>query len=211
MAKLPSKAFKIGPADLGWTFINGDGALNDLGDIPKYEYKSTAVMTKAQAKPYIEQLDAFWLEYNGGKDTDAKSLGYKPETKKNDAGKKIETGNIEFTLKTNTEFKQKDGSTKPTTVRVFRGNGAEITKEFNEAERKTGNGSVGILHGTMAIYDRNAAARGITLYLSAVQFTKFVEYAGSVDVESVDTDEDDGLGGGGEDGLDVTPEQMPDV
>jgi hypothetical protein len=35
-----------------------------------------------------------------------------------------------------------------------------------------------------------------------VQFTRYIEYAGAVDVSAV-TEEDDGLGG--EDGLDVTP------
>jgi len=61
----------------------------------------------------------------------------------------------------------------------------------------------------MAIYDRNAAARGITLYLSALQFTKFVEYTGAVDVQA-ETTEDDGLGGDA-DGLDVAPVEMPEV
>jgi hypothetical protein len=85
---------------------------------------------------------------------------------------------------------------------VFRGNGQEITDAFHAAEKKAANGSEGIIHGIMAIYDRNAAARGVTLYLSAVQFTKYVPYSGSMDVSSV-TEADDGLDS--EDGLDVTP------
>ena len=48
-------------------------------------------------------------------------------------------------------------------------------------------------YGTASIYDRNKAARGVTLYLSAVQFTKFIEYQGAVDVSAVPDVEDDGL------------------
>ncbi len=206
MAKLPTKPFKVGPANLQWTFINGDGSTNDMGDVPKQEYKSTAVLPLAQAQPFIDELDAFWLKYNAGKAVKAKSLGYKYQ--EDDAGEK--TGFVTFTFKTNTAFTQKNGTSKPTIVKVFRGNGAEITGPFHSMEKKASNDSEGIVHGTMAIYDRNAAARGITLYLSAVQFTKFDEYAGKVDVEAQETDEDDGLGEGGEDGLDVAPVQ-PEV
>ena len=203
MAKLPTKPFKVGPAEMRWIFLNGQGALNDMGDVPKYEYKATAVLPKDMAEPYIQQLNEFWKEYNGGKMVKAKSLGYKDE--EDEEGNL--TGMVTFTFKTNTTFKQKDGTEKPTIVRVFRGNGQEITESFHAADKKAGNGSEGIVHGTMAIYDRNAAARGITLYLSAVQFTKFVEYAGNVEVEAV-TDTDDGLGG--EDGLDVAPVEAAD-
>lgn len=204
MAKLPTTGFKIGPAPLSWIFINGDGALNTMGDVPKHEYKATAILPKDQAQPYIDELDAFWLEYNHGKKSKAKSLGYKIE--EDDAGNP--TGMVTFTFKTNAAFKQKDGSEKPAVVRVFRGNGSEITQSFHSAEKKAANDSEGIIHGTMAIYDRNAAARGITLYLSAVQFTKFVEYTGGVDVEAA-TEEDDGLSG--DDGLNVAPVETPNI
>ena len=203
MAKLPTKAFKVGPSELSWVYVNGDGSLNDMGDAPKYEYKATAILPKDKAQPFIDELNEFWKDYNGGKVVKAKSLGYKEE--EDEAGNK--TGMITFTFKTNTAFKQKDGSEKPTVVRIFRGNGAEITDAFHAAQKKVGNGSEGVIHGTMAIYDRNAAARGVTLYLSAVQFTKFVEYSGSVDVTPV-TEEDDGLGG---EGLDVAPVQAEDT
>ena len=201
MAKLPTKSFKVGPAPLSWVFINGDGSLNDMGDKPKYEYKATAILPKDKAQPYIDQLEAFWLDYNGGKKVKAKSLGYK--FVENEEGE--ETGDVTFTFKTNTHFKQKDGTEKPTVVKVFRGNGADITTAFHNAEKKAGNGSEGVLHGTMAIYDRNAAARGITLYLSAVQFTKFQAYQGSVEVETYDTDDGMDIN----DGLDVANEEVP--
>ncbi len=203
MAKFPTKPFKCGPAELRWIFINGDGSLNELKTPPAYEYKATAVLPRDKAQPFMDQLDAFWLQYNGGKKVKAKSLGYKIE--EDEAGEP--TGMVSFTFKTNTAFKQKDGTEKPTVVRVFRGNGTEITRDYHAADKKAGNGSEGILHGTMAIYDR-PAAKGVTLYLSAIQFTKFVEYSGSVDVSSV-TEEDDGLGG--EDNLDIAPVDTPEI
>ena len=206
MAKLPTKGFKIGPAQLSWIFINGDGSLNDMGDKPKYEYKATTILPLDKAQPYIDALNDFWADYNSGKKVKAKSLGYKIE--ENDAGEK--TGMVTFTFKTNTTWKNKSGEEHPTVVKVFRGNGADITDAYHSSSKKAGNGSEGIVHGTMAIYDRNAAARGITLYLSALQFVKFVEYTGGVSVEAV-TDEDDGLDSG--DGLNVEPatEEQPEI
>jgi len=206
LAKLPTSPLKVGPANLNWVFINGDGSTNDMGDVPKQEYKATAVLPAAKAQPFIDQLDNFWLAYNSGKKVKAKSLGYKIQEDR-DTGEP--TGNVTFTFKTNTAFVQRDGTAKPTVIKVFRGNGAEITGPFHAGEKKAGNDSEGIIHGTMAIYDRNAAARGITLYLSALQFTKFVEYTGAVDVQA-ETTEDDGLGGDA-DGLDVAPVEMPEV
>ena len=190
MAKLPTRPFKVGPAELDWVYLNGDGALNTLKEPPAYEYKATVVMTPERAAPYIQEIKEFWNEYTSKKK--AKSLGYKENE---------ETGMIEFTFKTNASFKQKDGSEKPAVVRIFRANGQEITNPFHQAEKKTANGSEGIVHGTMAIYDRPSGG-GVTLYLTAVQFTKFVEYQGSVQVEAVAEAEDDGLDT--EDGLDVT-------
>ena len=195
MASLPTKATKIGPGALSWIFINGDGALNDLKIPPAYEYKATIILPKEKAQPYIDELTAFWEEYAGQKP--AKSLGFKDELDEN----KKPTGNVTFTFKTNTAFKQKDGTEKPAIVRVFRGNGQEITDSFHAADKKAGNGSEGVLHGVMAIYDRKTGS-GVTLYLSAVQFTKFKPYMGAVDVTPV-SDADDGLDGA--DGLDVAP------
>ena len=206
MAKFPTKAFKVGPGALSWVFVNGDGSLNSMGDTPKYEYKATVILPKEKAQPFMDQLNDFWLEYNSGKKVKAKSLGYK--VVEDEEGN--ETGDVTFTFKTNTAFKTKKGEDVPTVVKIFRGNGADITNVYHDAGKKAGNGSEGIVHGTMAVYDRNAAARGITLYLSAVQFTKFVEYAGSIEVDAV-TEEDDGLG---TDGLDVTPvetQALPEV
>jgi len=206
MAKLPTKNIKVGPAELRWVMINGEGSLNDMGDTPRYEYKATAILPLDKAKPFMDELDKFWLEYNGGKKVKAKSMGYKIE--EDEEGNK--TGMVTFTFKTNTKFVKADGTEQPTVVRVFRANGQEITKQFHEAEKKAANGSEGILHGISAIYDRNAAARGITLYLSAVQFTKFIEYQGSVQVESVG-DVDDGLDDDGLDVAPVAPENTPDI
>ena len=189
MAKLPVKPIKVGPAELSWVYVNGDGSLNDLKEPPAYEYKATALLTPERAKPYIEQIESFWKEYAGTKK--AKSYGYKVNE---------ETGLVEFTFKTNTVFKQKDGTEKPVIVRIFRANGQEITNQFHEAQKKVANGSEGVVHGSMAIYDRKTGA-GVTLYLTAIQFTKFVEFAGAVDVEALETAEDDGLGT--DDGLEV--------
>ena len=197
MAKLPTRPFKVGPAELRWIFINGDGSLNQLKEPPAYEYKATAVMSEEAAKPFQDQILEFWNEYTTKKQP--KSVGYK----------KNEEGKVEFTFKTNTSFKQKDGSDRPVKIRVFRANGSEITDDYHSRELKAANGSEGIVHGTMAIYDRPSGG-GVTLYLSAIQFTKFIEYSGGVDVAPIDEEVDDGLGS--DDGVNVAPVQtVPEI
>ena len=185
---LPKRKFKVGPGNLSWIFINGDGALNDLGEVEKYEYKATLTLPEEEAKPYIEQLEALWEEYTNGKKVKATTLGFKYE--EDDEGER--TGNVNFTFKTNVEYADRKGNLHPSVVKVFRANGQEITENYHATEKKAANGSQGILHGTAAVYE-NKANKGITLYLAAVQFTKFVEYTGAVDVEAVTGDVDDGL------------------
>ena len=204
MAKLPTKPLKIGPAELNWIFISGDGRLNELAEPPKHEFSATARMPIEAAKPVMDAIMTFWQEY-AGKKAKPKSLGFKYE--ENDEGER--TGYVLFSAKSNAFFTQKDGSEKKNVIRIFRANGQEITKQFHDAEKKAANGSEGILHVTAAIYDRSAAVRGVTLYLNAVQFTKFVEYAGSVEVEAVGEDIDDGLDT--DDGLDVAPVDGPNI
>jgi hypothetical protein len=157
MAKLPSKPFKIGPGELRWTFINGEGSLNDLQEPPVYEYKSTIVLPKEEAQPYIDAIKTFWDEY-AGPNKKAKSWPWKEQ----------DDGTVTFTFKTRTSFQNKDGSERPVVIRVFRANGQEITDVFHSKEMKAANGSEGILHGTMSIFDR-PANKGVTLYLQAVQ------------------------------------------
>lgn len=194
---------KVGPGELRWVVINGEGKLNYMGDKPKYEYQAQVVLPKAKAQPFIDQIETFWKEYAGPK-ARPKSLGFKPELDQDGN----ETGNIVFNFKTNAVFTYRNGNEKPSVVRVFRANGQEITKQFHDAEKKTANGSEGVIHGVAAIYDRNAAARGVGVWLTAIQFTKFLEYRGAVDVDKLDV-EDDGLDAG--DGLDVDNRELPAV
>ncbi len=172
MVKLPEKVFKVGPAELRWIFINGDRSLYEIQDRPNYEYKATAALTKDKAQPYIDQLNAFWLKYNKGKIVKAKSLGYKVE--EDEAG--YPTGLVTFTFVINTSFKMKDGTEEPTVVKVFEEKGTDITDIFHASEKKAGPGSVGVIHGFMKIYDNDTENRGIKLYLSAIQFTRFIDF-----------------------------------
>ena len=207
MAKvtLPKVPFKVGPATLQWIFINGDGSLNDMGDEPRYEYKATAVLPGDKAQPFIDTLKQLWKDYEGK--AKPKSLGYREEV--DEEGNT--TGNITFTFKTNVSYTDRKGHEHATVVRVFRANGQEITDDFHDNNMKAANGSEGVIHGVAAVYDRNAAARGITLYLSAVQFTKFIEYTGNVNVEALATEADDGLDLSQDNNLDITPENVPDI
>lgn len=112
------------------------------------------------------------MKYNKGKIVKAKSLGYKVE--EDEAG--YPTGLVTFTFVINTSFKMKDGTEEPTVVKVFEEKGTDITDIFHASEKKAGPGSVGVIHGFMKIYDNDTENRGIKLYLSAIQFTRFIDF-----------------------------------
>jgi hypothetical protein len=76
-------------------------------------------------------------------------------------------------------------------IKVFNSKGNEVSLHG----KKIGNGSRGRAVGSIAIYDFNTAARGVTFYLNSVQLSKFVEFTGGSAPSGGIDDEGEGFEG----------------
>lgn len=165
--------------ELKWVFITGQGK-KDLNDNDRY----VASICFANDDPKLEslkaQVDAFWEE-NKPKGRKMKSNGLRPETVKNEAGEYEETGNTLLTMWTGITFP--DGT--PKVIKTMNSKGLEVSL----GSKKIGNGSRGVLSGVMSIYDNGPAACGVTIYLNAIQLTKFVPYEDDAGFTEVDDEE----------------------
>lgn len=163
--------FTTPKGEFRWAFINGQGRKN-LND--QLEYSIDVVVSAEDAAQTIEKLEAFWDDNKPKGAKAAKSMGYKT----------LDSGDVCFTLKTKTTYPSGD----PKKIRVFNAQAKEIDLP---GEAKIGNGSRGRASGIAAIYDSGPTARGVTLYLDAVQLTKFVKYEAGA---SFGVDEEDDFG-----------------
>ena len=148
-----SKTINTPVGTLNYTFISGNGRDNLSGVA---QYSTQLVLTADDAEPLLAEIDALWAESAIKKQP--KSMGYKT----------LDDGNIAFNFKTNVEGKF--GNTK---VKVYDGKG----KEADFSEIMVGNGTIGRVGASMAIYDQPSAA-GVTLYLNKIQIISLVEYTG---------------------------------
>jgi hypothetical protein len=150
--------------------VEENGVLNELSN--KYE-RSVTIRHKKDLDPckrLIAEIDKFWKEARkelGIKQKEPKSTIYKPVL--DDEGN--ETDEIEFKFKTNAKFP----NGKVNWVKVFNAKGQDVTESFVEKGTLIGNDSIGIIHGSLAIYTY-AKQYGITGYLTAIQLAKLVEY-----------------------------------
>jgi hypothetical protein len=181
----------IGP--LEWVTITGQGKLNKLAK--KYQYTATVVLDAEVAQPFIDEIDEFFKTHRVKKFAKKapQSLGYRDHKvatgeKDADTGETIyeETGKIAFTFKTDTTFK--DGN--PKKIKVFNAKGAEV----DLGARMIGNDSRGRLKGVIRYYETEVE-HGVSLYLNAVQLSKFVPYVGGVQMDEVVDDDGDGFEG----------------
>lgn len=159
---------------LKWVNVTGQGRKNLNG---KQEFSVDINMSEAEAKPIIDQIQALW---DAGKPKGAKepkSVGYK----------KLDDGSINFTFKTATTYTSGD----PKTIRIYNAKAQEVVLP---PSLKIGNGSKGRVSGLAAIYDAGVAARGVCLYLDALQITNLIEYKGADDFEADESGDFNGVG-----------------
>lgn len=147
--------------ELAWVFITGTGK-KDLNDNDRFVASVKYKVDSAEHKKVEAILSEFWEE-NKPKGRKQKSNGLRLEEKD---GK--ETGYVLLSFWTGLTFP--DGKAK--VIKTYNAKGAEVAL----GNKKIGNGSIGSISGAMAIYDSGPAACGITLYLNAIQLTKFVEF-----------------------------------
>lgn len=186
--------------ELSWVNISGEGKANMNGAM---QYVATLIIdpkNNEEHKAYIDQIDEFWADnkptFMGAK-RKPKSLGYyfcdplrdaegQPIKDDEDKVKYDPEGRVAVQYKTATTFP--DGSTK--LVRVFNAKASEVAL----GKKKIGNGSIGFVSGAMDIYvvkdgKGKEMDAGVTLYLDAIQLTKFVEYSADAGFDAVE-DED---------------------
>lgn len=198
---------KTMPDEIRWVFIKGEGRNNAMqGEEPRMQFVASALLEKnGAAHKHIEaQIDAEWELYKKefGVKGKPKTNGIKdymiadpsgeidPETEE---VRRIESGKVLVTFKSNVAWP--DG--KPQVIKVFKGDGTDITAAYRAADWAIGEGSKGIIHG-VAQGNNVGGTHKVTLYLSAVQLTKLVKYEGSeMDVEQVEGYEDFDLGDDG--------------
>lgn len=139
-----------------WATLNGNGKTDLNG---RQIYTIDIVCTPEDAAPTIDSLNALWEEHRPKGSKNAKSMGYRED----------EDGSIRFTLKTSTKYPS--GDDKP--IKIYNKDAKQV-----QLDDKIGNGSMGRASGMAAVYDAGAAARGVTLYLDAVQVVNLIRYTG---------------------------------
>lgn len=146
---------------LMWVFISGEGRLNDLNQ--KKEFSAEVHMPLADGKPLIAEIDAFLAE-NKDKSMkgNPKSTGYRIDEASN---------TVRFIFKTGAAFP--DGTTKK--IKTYDSQAKLVTLE---PEVRVGNGSIGRISGTLALYNA-PGAWGASLYLDAVQIVRLEKFADS--------------------------------
>ena len=161
-----TKNFVTPKGELIWIFIDGEGR-EDLNGVPKYQATLRCKKDSPADKEMAKTIADFWNE-NKPKGKKMKSNGTKSEwNKETDEA----TGYNLYNFWTQVSFPSGDKKV----VKVFNAKATEIDLRG----KKIGNGSEGFISGAMGIYDRPEGA-GVTLYLNAVQLTKFVEYQGGI-------------------------------
>ena len=149
--------------DLAWVFITGEGR-KDLNGNDRYVASVKFPNGSDELAKVKALIHEFW-EANKPKGKGVpKSTGVKIETDKEGA----ESGFTLVNMWTGTTFP--NGNTK--VIKTYNAKGTEV----NLVDKSVGNGSRGSLSGVMAIY-ANGPNVGVTIYLNAVQITKFIPYS----------------------------------
>jgi hypothetical protein len=153
--------------ELKWASVTGAGKKDLQGrDIFSVDMEISADV----GKELMDQIDGLWESDKPKGAKDPKSTGYRV----------AEDGQtVKFTFKTSAVYPSGD----PKEVTIY-----DAKAQRTKVTDKIGNGSIGRVSGMASIYDAGVAARGVTLYLDAVQLIKLVRYeeAASFDVEEGD-------------------------
>ncbi|MCI4437682.1 MAG: hypothetical protein JHC33_12820 [Ignisphaera sp.] len=185
MATTPLKTPK---GVLNWVMITGAG--KEPMDVTK-KNKFTATLTLPNDSENCVKLSNiikdFWSENlpTGFEKRPAKSLGFKETIHKET---RESTGFTDFTFSTDVSFPDDA----PKVIPTYNAKGEKVELGLT----KIGNGSTGVIHGAMGVYEVKAKGKtidaGVTLYLNAVQIAKLVEFTGGVDADDIsDDDEED--------------------
>lgn len=149
--------------DLKWVFITGKGK-KDLNDNDRFVASVAFPSDSPELAAVTEAIESYWAGNKPKDKNKFKSNGIKEEFDKD--GKATGFHLVNFW----TGIAFPDGSAK--VVKTYNARGSEVAL----GAKKIGNGSRGAISGAMAIY-QNGPNVGVTLYLNAIQLTKFVEFS----------------------------------
>jgi len=177
-------------AELRWIFIDQPGKENMQGKL----CLNASVYVNKDSKGLVKLKDAlakFWDENKpSGAPKKPKSIGITKVKAKDESGEDILDSDDNQTYTDEVAINFWTGATwpdgKPHVIRIFSAKGNEISL----GSKKIGNGSFGSVSFAAGIYDAGKGSQGITLYLNAIQITKFVEYTQEAGFEAEDGDFD---------------------
>lgn len=181
-------------SELRWAFITQPGK-ESKGENGESKYRlQIELIAKTESegcKKLMAFIDEFWKD-NKPKGVKCKSKGYRVvkektgELDEDDAPIYKDTDETAFQFWTSTHWP--DG--KEVAVKTYNAKG----KEVSLGDKKLGNGSKGAISGSMDIYSF-ATNHGVTLYLSGVQITKFVEFTQDAGFNNLAEDDEDAFDG----------------
>lgn len=187
---------------LSWVNISGTGKLKmnkDSNSTNPNDYNYTATVTfpdEDSIKEHKKLFDKFWKENRPAGCTKPNYEMFKPEMvstldengkeQKDEYDAIIKHHSGRYTLQAKTLTTWPDGQ--PNVIKVLRSNGDVL----NLGTKKIGEGSTGVIHGSIAINDFTGN-EGLAFYLTAIQLKKFVEYTGSDKVVAEDLGDDEGM------------------
>jgi hypothetical protein len=175
MKKFTTSEFvPVTEGELRWVFIDAPGKPAMDPTKPNRKQASLYVKTDSDGcKAFIAALKEFW-NANKAKGQKLKSLGYKEEVTLKEGGDEdneddyVKTGYTSFAFWTGATWP--DGNDRVVDIYNAKGNKVSL------GGKKIGNGSLGAISGTMAMY-HNGTNHGVSLYLNAIQLVKFVEFS----------------------------------
>lgn len=168
MAK--AQQFVTPKGELTWVFITGEGRLTQDKKSSRFSASLKLKAGSKALKDFEATIKEYWDEHKPTKKSKLKSNGIREEVLTDDEGNETKTGYSLINCWTGVTWP--DGKAK--VVDVYNAKGVKV----DMGDKKIGNESEGFLSGAMGTYDTDGST-GVTLYLNAVQMTKFVEYAGS--------------------------------
>lgn len=186
---------------LKYVFITGEGRNGAMpGEEPRMQFTASLVCKKDSDihKDMLAQIDTEWQAYKKAHGVKGlpKTNGIKDEFMRDPSGeidpeteevKKVPTGNVLITFKTNTKWP--DGSLQE--VKVKSRDGSDITKAVHAASWAIGEGSIGRIFGT-AMGNNIGGTQKVTLYLTGIQLAKLVKYIGNdIEVDEIEGEDID--------------------
>lgn len=184
MAGMTTKQVKTPVGKFMWAFVDGEGKENYNKDGFIFTINLLLKTGSIDEQLLVDTINDFWEENKPSRSAKPKTTGYRPDMTLDENGNRITSGDTSFTFSTSVKFR--DGN--KATISILNRLGGRI----NLQGKRIGNGSTGVVHGSMGLYSKGVGNAGVTLFLNAVQLATLVEY-GTVDADEIEGDDNIGV------------------